>query len=243
MKTVQAHISQKQLSTSLHPLFARLDGNAALAEVLPFFSGLSFWVVAQQDLFREVDGKMQDLKLRKVARFYRAVAAGQDKWFMNDVVKVEGRTPDASELFGPRHAVARDAAFAVMAEAKAASSDAERLVVLQALEAANYLLVEAVASYFERMNVTEPLQFFSAAHLDAMAEHEVLRKQIDGIVAGLEMSEAERDSACARVDRIFAAFRAVLDGSELTCQRAARRPAFHMVQRLSASESGALRAA
>jgi hypothetical protein len=240
MKTVQAHITENQLNAALHPLFARLDGNAALAEVLPFFAGLSSWVVAQQELFREVDGRMQDLKLRKVARFFRAQAAGQDTWFMNDVEKVEGRTP---ELSSPRNAVARHAALAVMAEAKAASSDAERLAVLQALEAANYLLVEAVASYFERIGMPAPLQFFSVDHLDAMAAHDVLRNQIDGIVAGIELSEEERASACARVDRIFAAFRAVLDGSELTCQVAARRPAYDMVERLMARPAAILRAA
>ncbi|HLL52869.1 MAG TPA: hypothetical protein VK447_04935 [Myxococcaceae bacterium] len=243
MKTVQAHITENQLNAALHPLFARLDGNAALAEVLPFFSGLSFWVVAQQDLLRQVDGQMQDLKLRKVARFFRAQAAGQDTWFMNDVMKVEGSTPDTHELSGPRHAVARQAALAVMAEAQAASSDAERLAVLQALEAANYLLVEAVASWFERIGMPAPLQFFSVDHLDAMAEHDVLRNQIDGIVAGIELSEEESASACARVERIFAAFRAVLDGSELTCQMAARRPAYDMVERLMSRPAAMLRAA
>jgi hypothetical protein len=188
-------------------------------------------VVSQQELLKKVDGEMKELKLRKVARFYRAQQAGQDKWFLNDVMKVEGALV---AMVGPRHAAAQAAVAVAMEEAMAAGSDGERLAVVQALEAANYLVVEAVANYLERMGVAGGLEYFSWTHLEAMGEHEVLKKQIDAIVAGIEMSDAERAAACARVDRIFAAFRTLLDSCDAVCAAAARAPAFHMAQRLMA---------
>lgn len=233
MKTVQNHISDTQLATAAHPLFARMDNKAALAEVLPFVSGMAGWVLGQQEMLKAVDGGMKDLKLRKAARFYRAQAVGQEAWFRQDVVTVEGGVA----AVGPQHAVAVAAAEAVMAEVAGAETDAERLVVVQAVEAANYLLVEAVATYCERMGVGEAMAYFSQGNLEAMAEHEVLREQVEQMVSSLEMTDAEIASALAKVDRIFAAFRAVLDSADAVCAAAARKPAVRLAARVVAAAS------
>jgi hypothetical protein len=233
MKTVQNHISNAQLTTALHPLFARMDRQAALGEVLPMVAGVSGWVLAQPEVMKRVDAEMKDLKLRKVARFYRARQAKQGECFRQDVVTVEGGVM----AVGPQHAVATAAAAAVMAEVEGAESDAERLVVLQAVEAANFLLVEAVATYCERMGVGGAMKYFCQGYLEAMGEHQVLAEQIDAIVASLELTDAQKASATARVDRIFAAFRSVLDGCETVCADAARKPAVRLAARVVAAAS------
>ena len=46
MKTIKAYIADKQMTFTLHPLFARLQQNAPLREVFPFISTLTFPLVS-----------------------------------------------------------------------------------------------------------------------------------------------------------------------------------------------------
>jgi hypothetical protein len=214
MKTVQAYIADKQMSFSLHPFFAHLQRNDSLREVLPFISNMSFWAMSFQDVLRINESKVQDPQMRKIARHHRAEDSGHDKWFLNDVLKIEGSNPDVRALFSSQHAATRDATYALMAEVFQARTDAERILLLLALESTGHIFFEAIASYFERMGVQQSLQYFARHHIEVEKSHEVFEQQMNAYLATVELSEAERASACALVDRIYAAFIAMFDNFE-----------------------------
>lgn len=237
MKTVRAYIAEKQSSFAQHPLFARFERNAPLAEVLPFISTLSFWAVAFQDVIRINESKVKDPQLRRLARQHRAEDAGHDKWFLSDLLKIEGCNPDVRSLFGAQHAATRDASYALMSEAFRAQEDVERIALVLALESTGHIFFEAIASYFERMGVTQSLQYFARKHVDVELAHEMFEQEINAYIDGLQLTEVQRASMCALVDRVYEAFFGMFDGFEDVCARAEARPADDCADRLLAHEA------
>jgi len=224
MKTVQGYITDKQRDFSLHPFFGHLQRNESLRQVLPFISNLSFWAMAFQDVLRLNESKVQDPQLRKIARHHRAEDSGHDKWFLSDVLKIEGSNPDVRALFSAQHAATRDATYALMAEVFQARGDAERIVLLLALESAGHIFFEGIASYFERMGVQRSLQYFARHHIEVEKSHEVFEQQMNAYLETLELSEEERASARALVDRVYRAFIAMFDNFKGIIEREGARP-------------------
>lgn len=236
MKTVRAHIADKQTAFAEHALLSRLACNAPLAEVLPFISTLSFWAMAFQDAIRLNESKVKDPQLRRMARMHRVEDAGHDKWFLTDLLKIEGRNPDVRTLFGPQHAATRDATYALMSEVYAAKDDCERIVFILALESTGHVFFEAIAGYFERMGVTQSLQYFARQHIDVEKAHELFEAEVYTALDHMVLTEAQRASACALVDRVYEAFAAMFDGFEDVCAKAEQHPDEDSADRLLAHE-------
>ena len=225
MKTIQAYIADKQLGFSLHPLFARLQRNEALRAVLPVVSNLSFWAMAFQDVLRLNESKVKDAQMKKIARHHRAEDSGHDKWFLSDVLKIEGSNPDVRALFSAPHASTRDATYALMSEVYRANSDKERVLLLLALESTGHIFFEAIASYFERMGINHSLQYFARHHIEVEKSHEVFEQQMNAYLETVELTEEERASASALVDRVYEAFTAMFDNFERIIAREADQEA------------------
>ena len=224
MKTIKAYIADKQMTFTLHPLFARLQQNAPLAEVLPFISNLSFWAVAFQDVLRINESKVNDPQMRKIARHHRAEDSGHDKWFLNDLLKIDGSCPDIRTLFSVQHAATRDATYALMSEVYRAASDHEHIILLLTLESTGHIFFDAIASYFERMGITHSLQYFSRHHIDVEKSHEVFEQQMNAYLDTVELSEEARQSAIALVDRAYTAFVAMFDNFLSIIEKESARP-------------------
>jgi len=224
MKKIQAHIADQQLGFALHPLFARLRRNDPLREVLPFLSHLSFWVMAFQDVLRLNESRFHDPTLKKIARHHRSEDAGHDKWFLADLLKIEGQNPDMRALFSSQHAATRDATYALVSEVYRAGSDYERIVLLLSLESTGHIFFEAIAAYFERMGVTQSLQYFSRHHIDVEKSHEVFEHQMHAFLDTIVLPEGENASCCALVDRAYQAFTLMFDHFENLCRKQASQP-------------------
>ena len=78
----------------------------------------------------------------------------------------------------------------------------------------SHIFFEAIASYLERMGVTRSLMYFSRHHIEIEKRHEVFEKQMNDFLASLVLSEEERASARALVDRAYAAFTSMFDDLE-----------------------------
>jgi hypothetical protein len=210
MKTLQNLIAGKQMGISLHPLFRRLEANEALRNVLPMASGLSFWAMGFQDILRLNEERVAHPQLKEVARHHRAEAAGHDKWFLNDLLELEGLNPDVRALFSRPHAATRDATYSLMSEVFRARTDEERMVLLLTLEAAVHVFFSKVSSYFERQSING-LQFFSCDRAAVEQKHRLFEQRVSAAVADLSLSEELQARCQALVERAFAAFEALFD--------------------------------
>jgi hypothetical protein len=206
MKLIQLHIARKQAEFTRHPFFAQLEAGMAFPEALSFAPGLTFWVMAFQDVLRLNERFTLDPELRKIARHHRAEDSGHHHWFLDDLENIGANDNDIRWLFGKQHADTRDAAYALMAEVYRASDDRLRLVLLMTLESAGHVFFERTARVVERVGKSGALKYFSFSHLEVEKSHEVfekeLAKKIDAIYLGPEL----REEAEAMVDRCYAAF-------------------------------------
>src|SRR5262245_3475752 len=116
MREILEHLRYKQAHFGVHPYFQRLERNEPLGSVLPFASFLTVWAMTFQDLLRMKDARVLDPKFRSMSRHHRAEDAGHDKWFLADLVKIEGGHPAVRDVFSAAHAPTRDATYALMAE-------------------------------------------------------------------------------------------------------------------------------
>jgi hypothetical protein len=243
MKTVQAYIADKQRRFARHPFFIRLERDAPLREVTAVVSNLSFWVMAFQDVLRLNESRVEQPALKKLARHHRAEDAGHDKWFLGDLLKIDGRTPDLRSLFSPQHAATRDTTYALMSEVYRASSDVERITLLLTLESTGHIFFEAIASYFERASVTQALRYFSRHHIDVEKSHEVFEDEMHSFLDTIELSEEAQRSAMAMVDRAYVAFHAMFDHFEALCVKESAKPMPAGASERSLSASASLRVA
>lgn len=211
MKTVQNYIADQQLKFGLHPFFQRLDRNEPLRHVLPFASGLTFWAMVFQDVLRLNEEHVTDPEMKKIARHHRGEDSGHDKWFLNDLIKIEGSNPDIRALFGKQHKVTRDVSYALISEVYRAQSDYERIILILALESTGHIFFEKIASYFERFGVVQCLQYFSRTHIDVEKAHEVFEKQMEATLSAIELPAEVRERCLQLVDRAYKAFNEMFD--------------------------------
>lgn len=212
MRTVQRYLDSKQHEFRRHPFITHLEADAPVDEVVAALPRLCFWVMVFQDVLRLNEGRVIASPMRRIARHHRGEDAGHDIWFLADLDLLGEGVPDVRALFGPKHASTRDAGYALMAEVFRARRDHERVVLLLALESIGHIFFEAIASYFERAGMDQPIRYFSRHHIDIEKSHEVFEQKMEAYLASIELSDIERRDAVAMIDRVHIAFRSLFDG-------------------------------
>jgi hypothetical protein len=212
MRRALQHIEVRQAELGAHPFFRRLAEDLPLAQVVLFVPQVSFFVLAFQDLMKMTGERASDPRLRDLLRRHCEEEIGHEKWFLRDVVRLAGAVPELPVLFGAQHAPTRLATYALAAEALGARDDVERLCLIFTLEAAGDLCFGAAQAYFERAGVVDGLVYFAGVHREIEASHSVFEAGVQAVVEGLELDAEGRARACAAVDRMFDAFRGMLDG-------------------------------
>lgn len=216
MKFVQSYIKCKQVELSSHAFFHRLKADRHIGEVLPFASKLTFWVMVFQDVLQLNTRRITHPTLSRIARHHLAEDAGHDRWFLNDLLAIDGKHPDISQLFGKSHASTRHAAYALVAEVFKAQDDEERIVLLLTLESAGHVFFERIVDFFEAHDVRRSLKYFSRHHLDAEKSHEMFERQLEALLAAVVLSGEMRERCLALLDRCYAAFQVIFDELEET---------------------------
>jgi hypothetical protein len=243
MKNVQNYINEKQAGYAMHPFFARLQKNAALREVLPCLPHLAFWAMGFQDAVRLNEEGVVDPVMKRIIRHHRAEEVGHDRWFINDIMKVEGTVPDLRAVFGPHHTAMRDVTYSLMAEVLKANNDYERLLVLFVFESTGQVFLQSIARYFGRMGVNQSLQYFADHHIDAEKGHEVFEEELAKFIAGIELSAEQSEAAKAMVDRAYGAFSRMLDSFEAIALKAEGSNVISLSERRLLAHEASLRAA
>ena len=147
---MRRYIQERQAAFAECAFFEELSVEEASPEALSFMSGLTFFVMAFQDILRLNEAKVRDPALRAIARMHREEDRGHDAWFLRDILQVEGRVPDVREVFGAGHAVTRDAAYALVVEALQATDDCVSIALLLVLESTGNVFFGRVVEWLER---------------------------------------------------------------------------------------------
>jgi hypothetical protein len=207
MKTVQDHIYKKQQRFISHAFFRRLESAERLeGHMLVFAKALTFWVMAFQDILYLNEALVTDPILKRIARHHKAEDSGHDKWFMADLLVIEGTVPSVSWLFSAEHVVTRTASYALISEVYRASTDYERIALLLSLESTGHIFFQKIVTYFERMEITNSLQYFARKHLEVEKQHELFEERLTASLFSTVLAGPTREACCNLIDRIYSAF-------------------------------------
>jgi hypothetical protein len=173
-----------------------------VGDVQALARGLTFFVMAFQDVLRLTARQVRDPRLTGIARTHHAEDAGHEQWFLNDLRHL-GVDVTVGYIFSSRHEISRDVGYALVSEVLQAQGDAERLAVVFALEAIGHLFFEPAIRLFEQRQ-TRGLQYFARRHQQVEADHEMFEDDTEATLAAVTLTDAALARALGAVDRVFA---------------------------------------
>ncbi len=174
-----------------------------------------------QDVLQINTRLIDDPLLAKIARHHLAEDSGHDRWFLNDLLAIDGKHPSVSELFSKNHKAIRYASYQLMSEIHREQTDKERIVLLLALESAGHVFFERIVDFFEKHKIYNSLKYFSRFHLDAEKSHEMFERELEETLAAIELPVSLRHKCIALVDRCYAAFVTIFDELDSTVEESA----------------------
>jgi hypothetical protein len=210
MQVVLSEIQYRQEKFSELQFFKRLEKSSSLQDAEVFAPGLSFFVLAFQDILRLNEDRITDPVLRPIVRHHRQEDLGHDAWFLYDLRQL-GKPCDAELLFGKEQEVTRDTSFEIVSEIFQASDDRVRLVIPLALEAMGHPFFSRVHKFFVRAGFKGQLRYFSKEHFLIEQSHEMFKDEIDAQVNSIELSSSLRAEAIGVVGRTFDAVTRMID--------------------------------
>jgi len=222
MKQVREYIRGRQSRFGEISFFEELrqyestDTDGALS----FVRGLSFFVMAFQDILRLNEQRVQDRQLRIIARHHRKEDKGHDLWFLDDLLKIDGSLPDVGEIFSSSHTITRDTAYTLIGEVFRASDDRTNIALLLVLESTGHVFFTRVVDFLERIGYEKQLTYFARAHLEVELGHALFEDRMDALIDAIEMSDEDRAAILRAVDTSFDAMTRMLEA--LTDQVRAR---------------------
>ncbi len=215
MKSVQDEILRQQQRFAQQPFFRRLEQEGPMEHALAFVPGLTFFVMAFQDMLRINEVRVSDPALLRIARHHRLEDQGHEQWFLRDMAKL-GTERDIRWLFGPEHAATRDASYALLSEVIRANDDRLRIVLLLVLEATGEVFFSRIPGYIERAGYrgAAQLEYFSRSHHETEKNHILFEREMHASLIAVELPSEIRTDALALVERSFTAMRSMVDELE-----------------------------
>jgi hypothetical protein len=219
MRQVREYIKERQSRFGEIKFFEELERYEATDGVdgaLAFVRGLSFFIMAFQDILRLNETRVQDRELRIIARHHRMEDKGHDLWFLDDMLKIDGSLPDVGEIFSSAHTVTRDTAYTLVGEVFRATDDRTNIALLLVLESTGHVFFTRVVDFLERIGYDKQLTYFARAHLEVELGHALFEERMDAVIDSIEMNAEERAMIVRAVDNSFDAMTRMLE--ELTGQ-------------------------
>jgi hypothetical protein len=213
MKQVRQHIKDRQSRFGEIKFFDALEQYEATSTVgaLSFIRGLTFFVMAFQDILRLNEEQVKDRELHIIARHHRLEDKGHDVWFLHDLQEVDGNLPDVGEIFSSAHTVTRDTAYRLIGEVFKATDDRTNIALLLVLESTGHVFFNRVVEFLERIEDTRNLYYFARGHLDIELGHELFEKRMDAVIDAIDLTDAERATVLKAVDNSFDAMTGMLE--------------------------------
>lgn len=222
MKTVQAYIESRQREFEKHPFFDVLQQMGSLKEIGCFVPGLTFWVMAFQDVLRLNEERVDDPDLKKIARRHRLEDAGHEQWFLHDrsyICGMDSSSADLNGLFDRQAHWARDPAYAIMAEVFKSDSDWLNVALLLVIESSGHVFFKKIVEQVQAIGEDQNLKYFSSSHFKVELAHALFDDELERKLYAEPLPAKIRDDALRLVDRCYGAFGQMFDGLMLACDR------------------------
>lgn len=202
MLQLLAHVEHRKEGLKAHPFIQLLESSNDRNDVRAFSDGLSFFVLAFQDILRLAADRVEDPLLRRIAQDHHREDAGHDLWFLQDAEQL-GLDVSARRLFSSEHCVAREVGYELVADVLRSDSDASKLAVVFALEAVGEVFFERVISILERTNSVRGMKYFGRHHQNVEQNHAMFEAEVRARLLPVPLREGELESAVATVDRVY----------------------------------------
>lgn len=212
MEQLKTHIALRQSEFMNHEFFQILkEKSNSIEDVMGFAPYIAFWVMTFQDILRLNETQVTDPFLRKVARHHRLEDKDHDRWFIEDLHKLNLDIP-LTFLFDKKFTSTRDGTFAIVAEVYKVTNDYLRIALLLTLESTGHIFFNAVADQLNRTIDGNSLLYFSKFHLDVEKAHEMFEQEMERtLFQHVLPAEAVRDGIVL-INRIYDAFYQIFDG-------------------------------
>jgi len=211
MKQVRAHIRDRQSRFGEIKFFEELERYESADGALAFVRGLTFFVMAFQDILRLNEERVRDRELQMIARHHRLEDKGHYIWFLHDLCEVDGGLPDVGEIFSSTHTVTRDTAYRLVGEVFRATDDRANIALLLVLESTGHVFFNRVVEFLERMGDTHKLYYFARAHLEVEMGHELFEQRMNTVIDAIVLNDAQRAAVLEAVDNSFDAMSRMLE--------------------------------
>jgi hypothetical protein len=212
MKAVLEHIAARESRFSEHPFFDDLRQDRPVEQVMAFAPRLTFWVMAFQDVLRLNAGFIRDAHLKALAQRHQAESVGHERWFERDIAALTGGPLGLGAVYGKAHASTRHAAYTIIGEVHRPVDDRVRIALLWVLESTSHVFFGRTGIVTAAQGADERLRYFSDHHQKAEAQHALFEAELRAELEGMHLEPEVRAEALAMVDRIYAAFGAMLEG-------------------------------
>ncbi len=203
MQDVLHHIADRQDEIARHPFIESLrraddEGH----DMKAMAKGLTFFVMAFQDVLRLTARRVSDPRLVEIARTHYTEDSGHEQWFLHDL-KALDIDVSVGFIFSSLHEVSRDVGYALVAEVLGAKDDYDRLAVIYALEAVGHAFFEPAIGVFEQRNLASQLKYFARHHQEVERDHQLFESDVEGTLARSPLSAERFVQVLATVDRVF----------------------------------------
>ena len=199
MKKLLQQVKATRILSAEHEMLALLEKDPPLSTFLPFVRTMTFWPMCFQDILRVNAARVQDPEIKKVVSEHMAEDAGHDRWFLEDLRLCEGGLLDVEQIFSSQYAPIRDACFELMAGVLSATSDYQRLALIELYEVHAEVVLPQVVAYLRRADVVERFHYFGQRHIEIEAAHSVHEESTTSFLDDVTLDDAERSECLALV--------------------------------------------
>ncbi len=213
MKRVLGRIEERKARFATLDFFRRLEGSGGIEDVTAFAPGLTFFVMAFQDVLRLNAARVRDPELARIVRQHRDEDSGHDLWFLHDLRQLH-RDVDVAWLFSPEHETTRDTAYALVAEALRAEHDIARLAIILSLEATGDALFRRVPGFLARAGHKARMLYFSRHHHEVETAHDLHDEGLSRALASTTLAPDTFEIVSSTVERTFDAMEAMVEHLE-----------------------------
>ena len=209
MLDVMDYVARREAQMARHPFIQMLERDQ-VEDPQALVRGLTFFVMAFQDVLRLGARQVTDPRLIDIARTHQKEDAGHDSWFLHDL-RALGVDVSLGYVFSSKHQIPRDVGYALVAEVLRATDDCDRLAVVFALEAIGHVFFEPAIGLFERRRPQNRLLYFARHHQQVEQAHEMFEGEVQQALARVSLSRERLAGVCATVDRTFEQMSALAD--------------------------------
>ncbi|MFI8828970.1 hypothetical protein [Streptomyces sp. NPDC053431] len=206
MKEVFERIEELRADTERHPFFTALESLEDLGAIKSVIPVLTFWVMTFQDVLKMNRDLATESPYVEILQQHYEEDCGHDKWFLQDLRKVSGQLPRVDEVFGPEHESIRFMSYRISALCMALKSDAERIALIESLEATAQLFFPRYSAALARVGLVEDFLFFGETHLLAEESHEIGDEEMKEQLTLIELDETSRAACITLAGECFSAF-------------------------------------